>query len=380
MEPLMKPTLLASLLLVTAAACGDNLAAPPPKHHEPDAGGLTGIAKAVIVAGDFNVTGVISEMRVPQGVMHANVAAGIAGGDPFLRHIGDEVFVVNRSSGDNVTILDQALDLVQQISTGPGVNPQDVAVVGRRLYVPGLSTKGVVILDRDHPTARGLVDLSALDPDGKPDCVSAIAVGDRVFVACGLLDEHYQPRGNGKIAVVDAISDKVTGTFELPAKNPVGYLVEVPGLGGDLVIGTAPAFNDFTEGCLARVSTGATPAAHGCAVTNKLLAGVANHYEVSPDGASLWIDATGYNQDFSALSGKIAVLDLATLALAPSAMTPSTLIATDLAACPNGFAVVIDGTFGATGARVFSPDGVEYTAGAVDIGRAPGFGNGLVCY
>jgi hypothetical protein len=380
MESLMKPTIVTTLLvLALAPACGDNFKpAGGTNQQTPDAG-VSGIATAVIVAGDFDVTGVVSAMRVPQGIIKTNAVAGVAGGDPFLRHFGDEVFVINRASGDNITILDRALGLVQQVSTGAGVNPQDVAPVGRKLYVPGLATKGVVVLDRDHPNARGLIDLSSLDPDGKPDCVSVAAVGDRVFAVCGLLDEHYQPRGNAKVAVIDTVADKLVASFELAGKNPVGYLVPVPGLGGDLVIGTAPSFNDFSTGCLARIATTGTPKANGCAISNQAIGGIANHYEVSPDGKTLWIDSTAYDADFN-LSGKIVVLDLASGALWPTAMTPSTMIATDLAACPNGYAVVIDGTFGAAGARVFRPDGFEVTLGAVDIGRAPGFGNNVVCY
>ncbi len=374
----MKPTILATLVFL--AACGDNL--QPTAHGGDDGpdGGGAGLATAVIVSGDFNITGVLSTMRVPQGVMRTNAVAGVAGGDPFVRHFGDETFIINRSSGDNVTILDASLRLVQQISTGAGGNPQDVAPVGRKLYIAELATTGVVVIDRDAPDARTTIDLSSLDSvDGHPDCVSVAAAGDHVFAACGILDEHFQPRGNGKIAVIDTATDKMIASFELPAVNPVGYLMPVAGLGGDLVIATAPSFNDFTAGCLARVRTTGTPAANGCAVSNMAIGGIANHYEVSPDGKSLWIDSTAYDAQFN-LSGKIVTLDLASDTLGASAMTPPAMIATDLAACPNGYAVVIDGTFGASGARIFRPDGVETTLGPVDIGRAPGFGNNMVCY
>jgi len=290
------------------------------------------------------------------------------------------VFVINRASGDNITILDGTLALAQQLSTGKGVNPQDVAQLGRRLYVPGLDTKGVVILDRDHPDARGLVDLSALDPDGKPDCVSAAIVNGRLFVACELLDEHYQARGKGVIAIVDPATNKMTGSFHIAAKNPVGYLVQVPALGDDLVIGTAPSYSDYSQGCLARVKTSGAPADQDdCVVSNKALGGLANHYEVSPDGKALWINVTAYDANFDE-SGRVVAFDLGAMTLAPKAMTPASMLAVDVAACPNGYAVVIDHTKDKMGARVFAPDGTETTLGAVDIGAPTGTGNNVICF
>lgn len=370
-----------ALVLVLVAACGDNVGSSGPVTGDTPDAGVPGVSTAVIVAGDFNVTGVLSTVRVPSGVVTPNAVAGVAGGDPFLRRFGDELFVINRASGDNVTVLDRgSLGLVAQYATGAGTNPQDVAVIGRTMYVAALAAPGLIVIDRDHADAAPTtIDLSSLDPDGDPDCVSVVAAADKVFAACARFDAHFAPRGNAVIAVIDPATRKMIDHFELPAKDPIGYLVPVPGLGGDLVIGLAPSFQDTSTGCLARVKTAGTPAANGCAVTNAALGGVANHYEVSPDGAALWIDATIYDASFN-LSGKVVALDLATMQLAPAPMTPSTMIATDLAACPNGYAVVVDGTMGKAGVRIFGPDGVETTAGAVDIGRAPGFGNGAVCY
>lgn len=370
----MKRLLLSTCFL---AACGTDMTSGSPDGPP---GTNPDLATAVIAAGDFNVTGILSTVRVPQGVVTPNAVAGVAGGDPFLRRFGDELFIVNRDSGDNVTILDKAtLSLVQQVATGAGGNPQDVAPVGRKLYVAELATAGVVVIDRDHPDTRTTIDLSSLDAvDGHPDCVSVYAVGDRVFVACGVLDENFQPRGPGKIAVIDTRTDTMTASFELPDKNPDGFLQQVPALDGDLVIGLAPDFQHFDTGCLARVSTGATPAAHGCAITNAALGGVPNHVDVSPDGKALWIDATAYDASFD-LSGKVVALDLTTMQLA-APMTPSSVVATDVAACPNGFAAVVDGTVGAAGVRIFRPDGSEMTSGAVDIGASPDFGNNTVCY
>ena len=338
----------------------------------------------VVVAGDYNVTGVLSTVRVPIGNVLADAVDGVAGGDPFVRHYGHQIVVINRASGDNVTVLDdQSFQLVGQYATGDKSNPQDALVVGDTIYVAALGATGLLAIDTTAKDPKpSVIDLSSLDVDGHPNCISVAAVGAEIYVACGILDDsdpYLAPRGVGKIAVVDPAQGKMVASFDLANKNPIGYLVPVAGLGGDLVIGTAPSFTDFSTGCLERISTGATPALHGCAATNHDLGGLANHYDVSPDGKSLWIDVTAYDASFK-LSGWVAALDLASGQLASKAMTPSTMVAVDVAACPDGDALVIDGTTGKGGARVFQADGTELTAGANDIGMAPGFGNNTICY
>ena len=368
-------TIVLALLL---AAC--SVKGPSADHPDGSTGPDPTFSSGVVVAGDFNVTGVLSTVRVPVGVVTPGAVAGVAGGDPFVRHYGHEIFVINRDSGDNVTVLDDAsLQLVGQFATGDGSNPQDAVPLGNKIYVAALAAHGIVVIDRDHPDQLGLIDLSSLDSvDGDPDCVSvAIGSDGKLYAACGILDANFKPRGNGKIAVIDPAGGQMTSSFDLPDVNPAGYLVGVPGLGGDLVIATAPSFQDFTTGCLARVASGATGSA-SCLISNQLLGGTANHYDVSPDGKSLWIDVTAYDASFN-LSGKVVAMDLGTKALAP--ITPSTgVVAVDVAACPDGYALVVDGTTGAAGVRIFAADGTEATSGPVDFGMAPGFGNNTICY
>lgn len=352
-----------------AIGCGDNNGGDD--EPTPDAGMAGPVAYAV--SGDFATTGVFTAIDVASQTVHTNALAGVAGGDPFLRRVGDEVMIVNRDSGENVTVLAGApLALVDQYGTGGGSNPQDVAAVGGTLYVPALGTAGVVVIDRATRATRTVA--IAGDPDGKPDCVSAYAVGAQVFVACGLLDENFAPRGDGLVAVIDTATDTVATTVRLPASNPVGLFAPLPG--GDLVIGTAPSFTDFATGCLARV--GATGAhATSCLVTNAALGGLANHVDVAPDGSAVWVSVTGFAPDFSSQFGKLRALDPATGAPAPVASKDGQQI-DDVAACGGGYVVAADGTMGASGVRIWK-DGVETTTTPLDIGRPTGFGNNLIC-
>ncbi len=352
-----------------AIGCGDNTSGDD--EPTPDAGVAGHVAYAV--SGDFATTGVFTAIDVATRAVHTNALAGVAGGDPFLRRVGDEVMIVNRDSGENITVLGGApLALIDQYGTGGGSNPQDVAAVGGKLYVPALGTAGVVVIDRATRATRTIVIPG--DPDGKPDCVSAYAVGAQVFVVCGRLDENFAPRGDGLVAVIDAATDTVTTSEWLPAPNPVGLFAQLPG--GDLVIGTAPSFSDFTTGCLARVGvTGAL--ATSCLVTNAALGGLANHVDVPADGSAIWVAVTGFAPDFSSQFGKLRALDPATGAPAPVASKDSQQI-DDVAACGDGYVVAADGSMGASGVRVWK-DGVETTTAPLDIGRPTGFGNNLIC-
>lgn len=351
-----------------AAGCGDNLG----DDVAPDAAApASRIAYAV--SGDFATTGVFSAIDVRAGTVAPNALAGVAGGDPFLRAIGDEVLIVNRDSGENVTVLGGTpLALVDQFATGGGSNPQDVAVVGGKLYVPVLGGSGVVAIDRAthaiHPIAI------AGDPDGKPDCVSAAAVGTKVYVACGLLDETFTPRGDGLVAVIDSTTDTVIATTGLASANPVGVFAHAAD--GSLLIGTAPSFTDFSTGCLVRVEPSDTRPAASCVVSNAQLGGLANHVDVGPTG-DIVVAVTGFAPDFSSQFGKLRMIDRATFA--PGAvMSKDGQQIDDVAVCGDGYVVAADGTMGHSGVRIFK-DGQETTTAPLDIGRPTGFGNNLVC-
>lgn len=358
-----------SVVAMVAAGCGDD--GTDPGVDAPVAEAITAYA----VSGDFASTGVFSSIDVAAGTVTPNALAGVAGGDPFLRRIGDELMVVNRDAGENVTVLGgKPLALVEQYGTGGGSNPQDVAQVGGKLYVPALGTAGVVVVDRaTRATTTIAIDG---DPDGKPDCVSAYAVGTQVYVVCGLLDATFTARGPGKVAVIDTATDTVTTSFELSSTNPIGLLARMPN-DGDLLIGTAPSFSDFSSGCVERIKVGAAPAANGCLVTNAVLEGLANHVDATADGELVWIAVTGFSPDFTTQFGRLRAVDAVTATPWPVTSGASQRI-DDVAVCADGYVVAADGTMGASGVRIWK-DNTEVTTAALDIGRPTGFGNNLIC-
>ena len=370
-------------LLVFAIGCGgDDEALPDGRTASTDAGpavdaGLP-TATAFVVAGDFAGTGVASTIAVPGLVVTQNVLAQVAGDDPSVRVFGDKIYIVNRNTANNVTILDAtAMSLIAQIATGS--NPQDVAVVGTKIYVASLAEAGVQILDESNPDdgVVDTIDLSSLDAvDGLPDCNALAVVGTTLYVACGVLDETFTARGVGKIAVIDTADDTLTTTVDLVNANPFGRLVATPSTGalaGDLLVNTTPSFADLTAGCLERVSTGAAPASGGCLIQGTEMGGYAGSYAYGADD-TVWVAVTaGWDEN-----GTMAAVHTYDAEAATFDSTPvtGTQRAFDLALCPTGHAVFADT---AGGMRVYSRDGLEITTSVLDVGLPPSSG-GVVCY
>lgn len=369
------------LSLVLVAGCGDN------KGATPDAGPPDSPApatpRAVVVAGDFvtpGFSGVMSTLDLGTLEVRQNVApAGAIGNDPIIRKLGDELVVVNRAAGNNVTIFDGAtLEVKEQLGTGAGSNPQDVAMYASKLFVPAMGTAGVVVLTRGQATTT-TIDLSALDPDGLPDCVSAHRAGNDIYVACELLDENFAPRGNGKVVVIDAITETVRTTITLSTPNPFGVFTELPG-GAGLVI---PTF-DFvtpTARCLEHVAVGAAPFARGCLVQHADLGGyiVRTAVQHLGDLDMLWMVVN--NGDFSAERARLWGYDLTNGTLWDAPVTPEAQVLTDVAGCPNDLVVVADKTLAANGLRVYDGGTImETTTAPLAVGLRPQSSPAVVCY
>jgi hypothetical protein len=366
------------------AACGGNdklTDAAPPVDAPP------GPPRAVVVAGDFQPgnPGALSLLDMTSKVVSQKVGPALAvGDDPVLRHFDGELFIVNRSDGNNVTILDdQTLALKEQLGTGTGSNPQDVAVVGTRLYVPAFGGKGVVVVTRGS-TAIKEIDLSADDPDGKPNCNSAYRVGNDVYVSCELLDNtgmFLPPRGPGKVYVIDTANDAVKTTLTLTTKNPFGLFEQVPPTApnaGDLLIPSV----DFADGsgCIERIKPGASPSALGCLVTNtgaNGLGGYASRIAFQIDGpvAIMWVAIpTTFPK------AELRVFDMGTASLWAGALNPTTQVVGDLAFCPTGDTVVSDTTMNVNGLRIYGASTIETTTAVMPVGFVPSSSHGLACY
>lgn len=368
-------------------ACGDNLGAPSPDASlpapapdaatpAPDAGAS---AIAFAVAGDYMGTGIASTIALPERTVAQNVVAGVASGDPVVRHHDGRIYIVNRFGADNVTVLDASTyALIEQISTGAGSNPQDVAAQGSTIYVAALNAPGILVLDVERPDDGVIqtIDLSALDPaDGLPDCNSVYLVGDTLYATCGLL-QNFQSTGPGKVAIIDAGARTFTTSIDLETANPVSFLQPAPAgsaLAGDLLVATVD-YGALTTGCIERIRTGATPSA-GCLVQNQALGGYAGDIAASADDTLYLAIIRGYGA-----GGPDAVLtsyDLAAGQVRQSPISPAGQRIFDVAWCPGDLILAADAERG--GMRVYAADGSELTDDVLDIGLPP-VSNGAVCF
>ena len=354
--------------------CGDNIEVLDfPGPDDP----IESHATVIAVSGDFSSgVGLLSTIGIPTLEVDANAVEGVASQDPVLRLIDDRLYIINRFGQDNVTILGAAdRSLVQQISTGEGSNPQDVAVKGTTLYVAALNRAGVLVIDPSDPTAIETIDLSALDAnDGIPDCNSVALVDDLLFVTCGIL-QNFVPAGPGKVAVIDTTDNSLVDTLDLETANPFGFLYATPaagGLGGDLLMATVDFGSGLTAGCVERIGVSDPPEAKGCLLQNTDLGGYASGY-TSGDGELFVTVTSGF--DKMGTAAHVEYYAVADDQLMPSTFEHGDQRLFDVARCPTGEWVFADA---AGGIRVYDVDEVELTTEPVDIGLPP-IANGMVC-
>lgn len=384
-------------LALFAAACGDNIGpATPPADSSLDAAPAQ--VRAIVVTPSNNFTpgqpGILSVLDLQTRTITMGAGPAMAvGSDPMLRKIGDELFIINRAE-NNITILDAGdLHLVEQISTGAGTNPQDVAVIGNKLYVATFGNKGMVELTRGTTTTLEY-DLGVGDPDGKPNCHSVYRVNTDLYVSCELLDDtnaNLPPRGVGKIYVVDSTSRLIKRTITLANVNPFGLLEQIPEHApnaGDLVV---PTINFGTgAGCVERITVGASAASAGCMVTNAQLGNFTSRVEfyAPPFGGPVAGSAIVIPQVMYAVVPKptfdgsdLRLWSFSTATLEPTPVNASTQSIGDVAVCPGGEVVMAEApsspTAGAGGLRVYAPND---TSAPLPVGLKPASSHGLVCY
>lgn len=379
------PLILAALL---SSACGDNLAPlgadAGGSGSQADAGpgpdAAIQQATAFAVATDFVATGVASTIAVPELDVAVNAVEGVASSDPVLRRAGDRLFIVNRLGHDNITVLDSAtLELVAQISTGSGSNPQDVAAVGDTLYVVAMNSPGVLVLDLSRPEAGVIdtIDLSALDPDdGLPNCSSIVAAGGAVVAVCGILtqDGIPVPRGPGAVAIIER--GVLVETVALTQVNPFGLAQATAGGEPAILVPTVQDFfNPAAGGCVEQVVLGQGGArGTGCLVDNAELGGFVSALAPAPDRLWMTVTTSFDPKDFGPHG------DLVSLAPrgAPERVELGDGVRPmDVALCPTGHLIVSDAT---RGVRVLTPAAAgELTSTPLNIGLPP-VANGLTCY
>lgn len=353
-------------------ACGDNRElviepVPPPvaTHY------------AFALATDYASPGIMSRVEIIGRTVLPDVVSGVASSDPVLVALADQFVIVNRFGGDNVTIMDrEPLQLIAQVSTGAGSNPQDIARLGDAYYVPVFGGAGVALIDAAADYAVSAIDLSALDAfDGQPECYAALQASEtEVIVVCQLLENFAAVKPGVVVRLSEGIAP-VTGA--LAEINPNTSLVKTPAashFGGRLLVGASPNFLVPTEGCVLAIDP--TTLANECVIDNADLGGAAIRMMISADEQTLWL-AVNRTTDFASPSSVLLPLDLATGALGDAISDPAHVI-TDVATCSDGHVLATDSAAGSKGVRVYF-GGAETTSTSLDLGLPPAYTNALAC-
>jgi DNA-binding beta-propeller fold protein YncE len=375
------------MIALVLAAC-DEAAPFQPDAADPtvDAAVLPAGPMAVVVSGVVGEGGIMSRLDVNSLKVTENTApAGGVGDDPVIRRFGDRIYVVSRYGTNAISVFDaRTARFLEQYGTGAGSNPLDIAVLGDYIYAAIGAAGGLVKVKLGTGELTSIDVSSAVgDPDGNPDCVSVYAVDTRVYVACGVYDEFYTPRSNGKLAIVDTADGDSVTSITLPSTNPQSFIIQTPAssiFGGDLLVPLTPSYSDYTTGCTARVSTGASPTASCAAgLTNMDVGGLVAHSEVSTDGKLLMMAITTIDASFMNPTGTLKVFDLEEGTLWP-ALSPTDQLIVDAAPCPDGSIVTLDRKKDVAGIRVYGKDTKERTSEPLSFGLTPLFGNNTLCY
>ena len=254
--------------------------------------------------------------------------------------------------------------------------------VGRKVYVPGARhrrrrrrrSRPPGLADDDRP----VVARSRGRP--RPTASRPTPVETTLYVACGLLDASFAAARPGQGRGDRHHHRHMTGSFDLPAANPIGFFVRTPTsstFGGDLVDRPGAELHrlrDRLSGPGQRRARRRRPTAAPRPTPTS--AAWPTTTRSAPTARA--VDRRHRLRRSFDLSGHLASLDLGTGTLG-APMTRAGQVITDVAACPGGWAVVVDGTFGAAGVQ-----GLQGRRRG-DHRRArhrrhAGYGNNLTCF
>ncbi len=327
---------------------------------------------AYVLGTDSATSGILTQIALEDLGVRQGIVDGIVSNDAVARRFGNRLYIVNRLGADNVTIVDlETEQLVAQISTGAGTNPQDVALIGDSLYVCAYESGSIIVLDQSDATAEpSLIDISSYDKDGIPNCASIVESGGMLYATLGIIDNEFTSNG-GEVVVIDPSNNSIATDFSLVNNNPFG-LIEVSAddsaFGGDLLVGTT----DFgPNGCIERITPGAAPTSAGCLITNAELGGYVSKLQIQGDSAVAAV-STSFTE-----SKLVRIAEDGTLTEA--SITPATQHVTDIAVCPSGDILTNDLNTGTI--RVYDEsDEQRGDAGGIDLGLPPVFTNGIVCF
>jgi len=331
---------------------------------------------AFITTTDYT-TGSSSVIRL-DGDHTTEIDAAVINSDAVSRWYDGLIYVVNRSGGDNIQILDPDDDFstVDQFSVGNGSNPQDIAFVSpAKAYVSRYDSNNLWIVNPSTGAHTGSIDLSSMaDSDGLCEMSWMIIVENTLFITIQRIDRnHYWlPAGTSYIAAVDCSADTLIDTDSgTPGVQPIALNYSNPfseiqynRFDGNLYISCVGYWGSNDGGV--EIIDPASLTVTGAMITESDAGGDINDLEIFRSGIGY---AVVTNADFN---NELISLNPETGVRVSTLYSPGAYVINDIEISPGGELFLADQTETNPGIRIYSAcDGEEITDDPISTGLPP---------
>ncbi|MBD3178870.1 MAG: T9SS type A sorting domain-containing protein [Candidatus Latescibacteria bacterium] len=302
----------------------------------------------------------------------------VVGSDAISRWYGGLLYVVNRSGGDNIQILDPENDFstTDQFSVGNGSNPQDIAFISAtKAYVSRYDSNDLWIVNPSTGAHTGTIDLSSMaDSDGLCEMAWMFMMDSTLFISIQRIDRdnYWLPAGTSYLAVVDCDADTLMDTDPgAPGTQPITLTYSNPfspiqynRFDGMLYLSCVGYFGASDGGVV--VIDPATLSVTGTMITESEAGGDINDLEIySPERGYAIVTNPSFNTDLVSFNPSTG-LKGGTL------YSPGDYVLNAIEISPAGELFLADQTATNPGIRIYSAcDGEEITGDPIDTGLPP---------
>jgi hypothetical protein len=223
---------LTMLLALTFAGCGGSSDSNNCNAH-------TGTNVAFVTTSAFGGVGTYSTVDIGTLTAAEDLPGedGIIEGDNAIAFYNDRIYIINRGTPSNITVLDKNTPCraLNQFSTGNGTNPYAMAFnSATEAYVLLYDSNDLLVVDptaaTDQITQR--IDLSGFmaagDPDELVEAGAMVKVNDYLFVALQRLNRNnfFAVENDAVLVVIDTTTNEIVdvdeGTAEVDAITLTG--------------------------------------------------------------------------------------------------------------------------------------------------------------
>lgn len=335
--------------------------------------------RVLVVTTDWGTTGFLSTLHTTPPWNADNDLVTI-NSDAVVRAHDGLIYVVNRFGADNIQVVDpdDGFDTIQQFSVGPGMNPQDIAVVSsNRAYVSLHNSNDLLIVNPQTGVTLDTISLEDFaDEDGLCEMSRMLIEGGYLYVQIQRMyrqdwPDPWVPSPPSYLAVVDLATDELVDVdplregmqgIELAGLNPIAPM-QIDWNTGDLFVPEAGEYAVIDAAGIERIDL-QTWESKGMVVTEAELGGDLIDF-------ALWSAGRGYavvsDADFNT-----KLLSFDPTGGAPEVLySPGGYVLGDVLAHPSGYLFMVDRDYSTPGVRIYDAESGDFVAGPIDTGLPP---------